>query len=626
MHPNLPPSSLVIPAIIFLLSHQFPNFVCSDEFHYSNCNSPVECGGLGKIEYPFWVNGAQPDYCGHPRFKLDCLRGDFPTIQIMHRDYLVMDIDYDTQILKMATFYEFFCPEFDITMDSTLFSYTSDVEIATVFYDCSSTDPHPGSYNFSCVINSFPSHAYLVTNTSAASEFASECKFSASVPVVVPKSADGVKEILSSVFKVNWTVNKTECDECVGSGGRCGYNSTLDQPCCFCPDNPYRNKCPNLRSKEPKHLKKVIIGVCAGLGTLLISSIFFLMYLRRYKKRYPPPFLPRIISSDPSSKTNFESQGSLHGVHIFTYEELEEATNNFDSSKELGDGGFGTVYHGKLRDGRVVAVKRLYENNYKRVEQFMNEVEILQLLRHRNLVSLYGCTSRHSRELLLVYEYVPNGTVADHLHGEQAKPGSLTWPTRMKIAIETASALKYLHASDIIHRDVKTNNILLDNNFSVKVADFGLSRLFPTDVTHVSTAPQGTPGYVDPDYHQCYQLTSKSDVYSFGVVLIELISSMPAVDITRHRHEINLSNMAINKIQNHALHELVDCSLGFDSDQNIRRMIMAVAELAFQCLQNEKEMRPAMDEVLEVLMGIESEGCNIVKTEEVEIPADSGQS
>lgn len=347
------------------------------------------------------------------------------------------------------------------------------------------------------------------------------------------------------------------------------------------------------------------------------------MYLRRYKKRYPPPLLSRNISSDPSSKTIFESQGSLHGVHIFTYEELEEATNNFDSSKELGDGGFGTVYHGKLRDGRVVAVKRLYENNYKRVEQFMNEVEILQLLRHRNLVSLYGCTSRHSRELLLVYEYVPNGTVADHLHGEQAKPGSLTWPTRMKIAIETASALKYLHASDIIHRDVKTNNILLDNNFSVKVADFGLSRLFPTDVTHVSTAPQGTPGYVDPDYHQCYQLTSKSDVYSFGVVLIELISSMPAVDITRHRHEINLSNMAINKIQNHALHELVDCSLGFDSDQNIRRMIMAVAELAFQCLQNEKEMRPAMDEVLEVLMGIESEGCNIVKTEEVEIPADT---
>lgn len=286
MHPNLSPSSLVIPAIIFLLSHQFSNFVCSDEFHYSNCNSPVECGGLGKIEYPFWVNGAQPDYCGHPRFKLDCLRGDFPTIQIMHRDYLVMDIDYDTQILKMATFYEFFCPEFDIAMDSTLFSYTSDVEIATVFYDCSSTDPHPGSYNFSCVINSFPNDAYLVTNTSAASEFASECNFSASVPVVVPKSADGVKEILSSVFKVNWTVNKTECDECVGSGGRCGYNSTLDQPCCFCPDNPYRNKCPNLRSSMYPSSLSMLFSLWS---TYLQQSMLF-HFLFLVPSLFLPPF------------------------------------------------------------------------------------------------------------------------------------------------------------------------------------------------------------------------------------------------------------------------------------------------------------------------------------------------
>lgn len=163
----------------------------------------------------------------------------------------------------------------------------------------------------------------------------------------------------------------------------------------------------------------------------------------------------------------------------------------------------------------------------------------------------------------------------DHLHGGRAKPG-------IKIAIETASALSYLDASEIIHRDVKTTNILLDNNFCVKVADFG-----PLDVTHISTAPQGTPGYVDPDYNQCYQLTTKSDVYSFGVVLVELISSLPAVDITRHRQDINLANMFIKKIQKHALHELVDPTMGFESDSTVTRMITAVAELAFQCLQNE---------------------------------------
>lgn len=252
----------------------------------------------------------------------------------------------------------------------------------------------------------------------------------------------------------------------------------------------------------------------------------------------------------------------------------------------------------------------------------MNEVEILAHLRHQNLVSLYGCTSRHSHGLLLVYEYIPNGTVADHLHGEKAKPGALPWPIRLNIAIETASALSYLHASDIVHRDVKTNNILLDNNFSVKVADFGLSRLFPTHVTHVSTAPQGTPGYVDPEYHQCYQLTSKSDVFSFGVVLMELISSMPAVDITRHRHDINLSTMAINRIQNHALHELVDPCLEFASNSRVRKMMTAVAELAFQCLQHEKDMRPSMVDVLEELKAIQSRDYETEAAEKKDSTAD----
>ena len=252
----------------------------------------------------------------------------------------------------------------------------------------------------------------------------------------------------------------------------------------------------------------------------------------------------------------------------------------------------------------------------------MNEVEILTRLEHENLVKLYGCTSRRSRELLLVYEFIPNGTVADHLHGKQSASSVLSWPVRLSIAIETADALAYLHRSDIIHRDVKTNNILLDNEFRVKVADFGLSRLFPNDVTHVSTAPQGTPGYVDPEYYQCYQLTDKSDVYSFGVVLVELISSLQAVDTNRHRHDINLANMAINKIQNHAVGELVDPSLGFDKDYNIRRMTTAVAELAFRCLQQERDMRPSMDEVVAALKAIKNEEFIIQKAEVVDIRSD----
>ncbi|XP_078166453.1 LEAF RUST 10 DISEASE-RESISTANCE LOCUS RECEPTOR-LIKE PROTEIN KINASE-like 1.1 isoform X2 [Carex rostrata] len=325
---------------------------------------------------------------------------------------------------------------------------------------------------------------------------------------------------------------------------------------------------------------------------------------------------PRLISS--SSKLLVEREVSDQYFHepeivgseytqIFSYEELREATEGFSKSKELGDGGFGIVYKGKLKDGRTVAVKRLYKNSYKSTRQFMNEVKILSGLHHPNLVTLYGSTASSNRNLLLVYEFVSNGTVYDHLHGPRSSENALTWPIRLSIAIETANALAYLHAVEppIIHRDVKTKNILLDDGFHVKVGDFGLSRLFPLDVTHVSTVPQGTPGYVDPVYHQCYHLTDKSDVYSFGVVLMELISSKQAVDMSRSKDEINLANMTLNKIQRCQLEDLLDPALGFSSNWEVRCMVSSVAELSFRCLQPDREMRPSIKEVLETLRVIE---------------------
>ncbi|XP_075634409.1 LEAF RUST 10 DISEASE-RESISTANCE LOCUS RECEPTOR-LIKE PROTEIN KINASE-like 1.1 isoform X4 [Castanea sativa] len=430
---------------------------------------------------------------------------------------------------------------------------------------------------------------YSHSNESTPSIISSQCSI---IQLPVKEHSDNNELNLTAEFELEVHVSDA-CSSCRGRGGIC------------LPDCKGKFYCHHDNRKSENKMK---INLLLGFGVVypVISIIFLFIIRRHYKKKCASSnLLARNIFSDPSSRSDVEGGSVYFGVPVFSYSELEEATNSFDIEKELGDGGFGTVYHGKLQDGREVAVKRLYGHNYRRVQQFINEVEILTRLRHKNLVSLYGCTSRHCRELLLVYEYIPNGTVADHIHGNRATPGSLTWPTRMRIAIETASALAYLHASDIIHRDIKTNNILLDDNFFIKVADFGLSRLFPNDASHVSTSPQGTPGYVDPEYHQCYQLTSKSDVYSFGVVLIELISSLPAVDIFRHKHEINLANFAKNKIEKSAFHELIDPHLGFESDDGVRTMTILVAKLAFQCLQQDKEVRPSMDEVLVALKNIQ---------------------
>ncbi|CAI9096153.1 OLC1v1032236C1 [Oldenlandia corymbosa var. corymbosa] len=337
------------------------------------------------------------------------------------------------------------------------------------------------------------------------------------------------------------------------------------------------------------------------LGSVGAGCVLFMLANGSYKKGiYNYAHFP----SWNSSGIEFEDESvDLGGVRIFSVSELKKATNNFDPTTKLGSGGFGAVYLGILPDGTEVAVKCLYRH-HKQEEQCMNEVALLTPLTHPNLVTLYGRTSRRSGKLLLVYQYVPNGTLADHLHGDRANDKHLTWDLRMKIAIETAEALAYLHAWGIIHRDVKTNNILLDHNFCVKVADFGLCRLIPAEATHVFTAPQGTPAYIDPEYCQSWQLGNKSDVYSFGVVLAELISSMPAFD--RRRPETLLANLAVDRIQKCAFDDLIDPSLGYKTDAEVLRMTTSVAELAFRCLQLEKEMRPTMEEVLESLKEIQN--------------------
>ncbi|XP_016503747.1 LEAF RUST 10 DISEASE-RESISTANCE LOCUS RECEPTOR-LIKE PROTEIN KINASE-like 1.4 isoform X3 [Nicotiana tabacum] len=645
-----------------------------DEF-YQTCGNTYSCGDIMGLSYPF-RNMNDPPYCGYPGLELNCNQDSSTTMIINKIKYRILDVRPTTQTIRIVRedIMESTCPVYlvNTTLDYSLFDYATSYTNLTFLYNCPVSSNFAEMDHIACR-NSKYDNVFVWPGAQGPGK----CNASVTVPVlqmtdatVGSMNSTSLAQVLQQGFDIRWKMDSKTCSECTDTKGRCGYNAFMKQTICFCPNPPYESaSCsvaafgvspplpisrPSPAESRKKNQTPLAIGL--GVGGAVLAGIgigWLIFFCRQKRKRIAAQASPvqaekkdlpvlsssnGLTTSSPNSSTTFTRSipsypsstseadygrgSSYFGAHVFSFAELEEATDNFDQSKELGDGGFGVVYYGKLRDGRVVAVKRLYENNFKRVEQFMNEVEILTKLRHQHLVTLYGCTSKRSRDLLLVYEYISNGTVADHLHGNRAKSGLLSWPVRMNIAIETADALAYLHSSVIIHRDVKTNNILLDNDFHVKVADFGLSRLFPDNVTHVSTAPQGTPGYVDPEYYQCYQLTEKSDVYSFGVVLIELISSLQAVDTNRHRHDSNLANMAVNKIQTHSVHELVDPSLGFTTNSSVRRMTTLVAELAFRCLQQERDMRPSMREVLETLRGIQNGESNAHKAEVLDIVVD----
>lgn len=667
MNPKLSQESLCRILVILVLSQIQVCISQSDEL-YETCRQPFRCANLGDINYPFYGHD-RPVSCGYPGFELDCQ--SVPLITINSTSYRVLSIDNNTYNLKVARedLMNDICPDpLRNTTLNDLFSFSSNYndQNITLNYGCTTigsqpmppTQPQqqiPVYNNFSC-----GQQWNMVWTTEQAGFFKSFIGCSSNIFVPVNQTAAStlaafspivsIRDALDSGFWIQWWANNSICQRCEESGGVCGSNQDSESFACHCSDGTHPFSCNNSGNGKDSGNSNAGLKIGPPLGGAALAGIIVGWLIFHYKQKRknriaaksaqniskeistPPSSkglstpsstsFTKSIPSYPTSKSEIGGGSTYFGAYLFSYAELEEATDNFDPSRELGDGGFGAVYYGKLPDGRAVAVKRLYENNVKRVDQFMNEVEILTKLRHQNLVVLYGCTSKRSRDLLLVYEYIPNGTVADHVHGNRSKSGLLSWQIRLKIAIETADALAYLHRSDIIHRDVKTNNVLLDNDFNVKVADFGLSRLFPADVTHVSTAPQGTPGYVDPEYYQCYQLTEKSDVYSFGVMLIELISSLQAVDTNRHRQDINLANMAINKIQNRNLNELVDTSLGFETDSKVRRMVTLVAELAFRCLQQERDMRPTMGDVLEALRRIQNEDLNVDRVEVVDILVD----
>ncbi|KAG2303462.1 hypothetical protein Bca52824_032113 [Brassica carinata] len=398
-----------------------------------------------------------------------------------------------------------------------------------------------------------------------------------------------------------------DIDECTTSTTIHRHNCSDSSTCintmghfvCSCPFgfdlNATTNGCMRKLKPENHGWIQIVLGTSVGFFAILLVAICVQQKIKQrknielrkhfFEKNGGGMLRQRLSGAGPSNVD----------VKIFTEESMKKATNGYEESRILGQGGQGTVYKGILPDSSVVAIKKARLGDSSQVEQFINEVLVLSQINHRNVVSLLGCCLE-TEVPLLVYEFINSGTLHDRLHGS-ISDSSLTWEHRLRIAVEIAGTLAYLHSSasiPIIHRDVKTANILLDENLTAKVADFGASRLIPMDKEQLTTMVQGTLGYLDPEYYNTGLLNEKSDVYSFGVVLMELLTGQKALCFEKPQQSKHLVNYFASAMKENRLLEVIDGQVLNESNQ---REIHEAARIAVECTRLMGEERPRMKEV-----------------------------
>lgn len=614
----------------FLILIVVPSSYCStDDGQFTNCSHVYNCGNIRNVEYPFW-GGDRPEYCGRPDLGLNCVHDNYsdqpysvlttgsrirPTSTYEQTFRVLMINQFNaahTMRIVRKDLWNNICPDqtsgdtnsaFNSALNYSTGNYAQTVRKLNIFYGCNSTNVLTG--NLTCQVNGTNGSGVVVAEEQTSS--IEGCYNKILVPVMqvtyeeLMNRTMTLRDALNQGFDVDYNAyNIASCKACKGVGGVCGSDSNL-QFVCFCRDRPHLLACSSHGRK--KHSFNWRIGVSATAGGMGILFCFVVICYWRYKHSSDKSVLFwKKKKGDHKLEALIEQYGPL-ALKRYSYSGVKKMTNSLRD--KLGQGGYGSVYKGNLPDGRLVAVKILSESKGNG-EEFMNEVASISRTSHVNVVTLLGfCLEGGKRAL--VYEFMPNGSLEKFIYGQKpwTSGGYLGWEKLYKIAIGIGQGLEYLHRgcnTRILHLDIKPHNILLDEEFCPKIADFGLAKLCSRKESMVSMLEaRGTIGYIAPELfsRNFGGVSHKSDVYSYGMMVLEMVGGRKNIDMSESQEsKIYFPHWAYKRLELNedlGLQEIV----ARDEYEIARKMIL----VGLWCIQSDSSKRPSMKKVIDMLEG-----------------------
>ncbi|VVB09141.1 unnamed protein product [Arabis nemorensis] len=571
-----------------------------DERHI-HCAPSFRCGNQTDLHYPFWT--PEREECGHPDFKVDC-SGDFPEFSMFSVKFRILEMNYASRIIRLARmdYLNNLCPQHpdNAIINQQVFSLLQDTELQTFYYDCPVPRINflPNGYisQLDCE-DDIGVQSYFVWSPSHSRNRAildASCERTVNIPVSRSAlkraesnhSLEALKKALDEGF--NLRLNG-DCSQCVRSRGACGYNQSLRDFVCYCINEPHAHTChPEKKSCVTLcHLYPFDGAAVAGsLGAVMVLVVLIVIWYKR---------------KTPNALTK-QSLQALIPLKQYTYSEVKRITKSL--AEVVGKGGFGTVYRGKLRDGRMVAVKLLKESK-ENGEDFINEVASMSKTSHVNIVSLLGFCYDGSKRAI-IYEYVENGSL-DQFFSSKVQSNK-DWRTLYEIALGIARGLEYLHngcQTRIVHFDIKPQNVLLDGNLCPKVSDFGLAKLCGKRESILSLLDtRGTIGYIAPEvFSRIYgNVSHKSDVYSYGMLIIEMIGARNTE--ASQNSESTTSSMYFPEwiykdLENGNYRKRLGEEITVEEENIVKKMTL----VGLWCIQSSPSNRPPMNRVIEMLEG-----------------------